>query len=123
MPHYWWTPKVKCTVHRRIQNVRPINDQPIADIAREFVSQYSKPSRKIYGHVGFNYVAYIRGQAYHPGRWPLLSLMDPRSGVILHPSHVTICSLDEHRFAHGNTAMRPTWEYADRDLFTQVRVL
>lgn len=70
----------------------PVQDQPLNDIARAFCFEYSKHG-KIFGQIAFNFSAHVAGQAYIPGRWPLLSLMVP--GV-----HVAICS--SHVTVHGN---------------------
>jgi salicylate synthetase len=69
----------------------------LADIAREFTSEHSKHSGKIFGQVGFNYGAHIRGQAYNPGQWPLLSLMVPGTEVTLHQDYITITGYDHEK--------------------------
>lgn len=78
------------------REIRLVNGRSLADIAREFISQYSKPSGKIYGQAGFNYAAHIRGQVYNPGQWPLLSLMVPRSEVTIHRNYITVVGHDEY---------------------------
>ncbi|KAK2882374.1 hypothetical protein FQN49_000429 [Arthroderma sp. PD_2] len=57
------------------------------DIARVFTSDYSAHG-KIFGQVGFNYSAHTSGQAYNPGKWPMLSLMVPCVQVSI--SHGTV---------------------------------
>jgi salicylate synthetase len=47
----------------------------LTDFARDFVTEQSEHHEgKIFGQVGFNYGAHVRGQKYTPGRWPILSM-------------------------------------------------
>ncbi|GFN19190.1 hypothetical protein AtubIFM54640_007132 [Aspergillus tubingensis] len=68
--------------------------QPLPDIAREFLHEYWNHTTKVYGHVGFNYAAHIRGLNYTPGQWPLLALMIPRMEVLIDSDKITITGDD-----------------------------
>jgi hypothetical protein len=47
----------------------------LTDFTRDYVTQQSQQyDGKIFGQVGFNYGAHVRGQSYTPGRWPILSI-------------------------------------------------
>jgi salicylate synthetase len=47
----------------------------LTDFTRDFVTQQSQQyDGKIFGQVGFNFGAHVRGQSYTPGRWPILSV-------------------------------------------------
>lgn len=69
----------------------------LSDIARKFIKEQQGRLVKIHGYVGFNYAAHIGGQPYKIGEWPLLSLMVPRTEVIIHGSSISING-------HGNKA-------------------
>ena len=62
----------------------------ITVLARQFTQQYAGHHGMIYGHVGFNYGAHIRGQEYQPGEWPLLNLMAPMKEFILQEKSIVI---------------------------------
>ncbi|KPM45294.1 hypothetical protein AK830_g1250 [Neonectria ditissima] len=68
----------------------------VADVGREFLQKYSLPNGKTFGYVGFNYAAHSQGQAYKPGKWPMLSLLVPRVEVVLGRDNVTIKGDDAH---------------------------
>ncbi|KAE8353678.1 ADC synthase [Aspergillus coremiiformis] len=70
-------------------------NEPLADIARKFMSEHSTADHVVFGQVGFNYAAHIRGQTYTPGQWPLLSLMVPRVRVRLDRDSVEVNGSDE----------------------------
>lgn len=61
--------------HEGNKESRLINGS-LNDVARAFTLEYSAHG-KLFGQVGFNYSAHISGQAYVPGKWPMLSLMAP----------------------------------------------
>jgi salicylate synthetase len=52
------------------EEVIPITGS-LDDVARNFASEFEQ-NVKMFGHVGFNYGAHVRGQSYLPGRWDLL---------------------------------------------------
>jgi salicylate synthetase len=52
------------------EDVIPITE-PLEDVARNFASEFERGG-KMFGHVGFNYGAHVRGQSYFPGRWDLM---------------------------------------------------
>ncbi|OJZ88046.1 hypothetical protein ASPFODRAFT_712570 [Aspergillus luchuensis CBS 106.47] len=68
--------------------------KPLPDIAREFLHEYWNHTTKVYGHVGFNYAAHIRGLGYTPGKWPLLALMIPCMEVFIDSDNITITGDD-----------------------------
>ncbi|KAM4057423.1 chorismate binding enzyme [Hirsutella rhossiliensis] len=70
------------------QQTYPANE-PLGDIARAFAAEHSTRG-KMFGQVGFNYSAHISGQAYIPGRWPMLSLMTPCIHAAISRSRVTV---------------------------------
>ncbi|EAW12322.1 putative salicylate synthetase [Aspergillus clavatus NRRL 1] len=74
---------------------RALDDSSISDIAREFVDASLEFGSRIYGQVGFNYAAHIRGQTFNRGQWPLLSLMVPRTEIVFHEDSVTVTGLHE----------------------------
>ncbi|KAF3480345.1 uncharacterized protein GIQ15_05692 [Arthroderma uncinatum] len=71
-----------------------IVDKPLDDIARAFMSEYSVHG-KIFGQVGFNYSAHTSGQAYNPGKWPILSLMVPCVQVAVSHDSITVAGYTE----------------------------
>ncbi|KAI9037718.1 uncharacterized protein KD926_000059 [Aspergillus affinis] len=50
---------------------------------------------KVFGQVGFEYGAHVRGEAYKPGKWPLLSLMIPKIQISLHKDRIDVLGYDE----------------------------
>ncbi|KAE8150517.1 salicylate synthetase [Aspergillus avenaceus] len=78
----------KVTLGER-ETTHPV-EQSLPDIARDFLTKYWTGVGKVFGQVGFNYAAHIRGNSYNPGRWPLLALMIPRNEVVLHENQVKI---------------------------------
>jgi len=55
----------------------------LTDFTREYVTQQSqKYDGRMFGQVGFNYGAHVRGQRYTPGRWPILSISKQFSSVL-----------------------------------------
>ncbi|KAI1124963.1 putative salicylate synthetase [Nemania abortiva] len=66
------------------------------EIARQFISDYSKPGSKVFGQVGFNYAARIRGLDFRPGCWPLVSLMVPETEILLQDNIIKISSGDDN---------------------------
>ncbi|PYH49750.1 putative salicylate synthetase [Aspergillus saccharolyticus JOP 1030-1] len=69
-------------------------NEPLADVARDFVSKYTNDARKVFGYVGFNYAAHARGIPYRAGRWPLLSLMVPRIEICFSRHKVVLIGSD-----------------------------
>ncbi|KAH6664233.1 putative salicylate synthetase [Halenospora varia] len=69
-------------------------DTSLADVAREFVAKFWRLGGRIYGLVGFNYAAHIRGQKYNPGQWPLMSLMVPRNEITFDHGKITVWGED-----------------------------
>ncbi|RLL94959.1 hypothetical protein CFD26_105096 [Aspergillus turcosus] len=80
--------------HDGSEESRDINE-PLNEVARKFVAQYSVPGVKIFGQVAFNYNAHIAGQAYKPGTWPLLSLVVPCVQVTIHKSQILVVGSSE----------------------------
>ncbi|KAJ5247890.1 hypothetical protein N7468_002873 [Penicillium chermesinum] len=85
-----------------------IGRSSITDVMREFVSEGTKAGYKIFGLVGFNFAAKIRGQHFTPGSWPLIALLVPRIEITLHQQSITIRGDDEeevkalhHSIRHG----------------------
>ncbi|CAH0025684.1 unnamed protein product [Clonostachys rhizophaga] len=48
------------------------------DTVTTFIQQHHAADQKVFGFVGFNYSAYIRGMKFAPGKWPLVNLFVPR---------------------------------------------
>ncbi|KAL4961264.1 putative salicylate synthetase [Aspergillus stella-maris] len=73
-----------------------IVDRPLSDIARKFVAEYSHSDGDglIFGYAGYDYAAHLRGEAYLPGQWPLLSLMVPISVVTIGETNIAVTSHD-----------------------------
>ncbi|KAB8230293.1 salicylate synthetase [Aspergillus alliaceus] len=65
-------------------------EHSLPDIAREFLAKHWNGVGRVFGQVGFNYAAHIRGYSYKPGRWPLLALMIPRNEVCLQRNQTTV---------------------------------
>ncbi|KNG82702.1 hypothetical protein ANOM_009559 [Aspergillus nomiae NRRL 13137] len=64
-------------------------EKSLLDIARDFVSEYTDPcDGRIFGYAGYNFGPHMRGEAYLPGQWPILSLMAPVLQVVVHKSHI-----------------------------------
>lgn len=70
-------------------------DSP-AQCARRFLSEHAKHAR-VYGEAGFNYAPRTRGQAFTPGRWPILALVVPEDEMIFEGDTVTIIARDAQR--------------------------
>ncbi|KAK7990583.1 salicylate synthetase [Apiospora arundinis] len=62
----------------------------VAELARQFVSQYAKFGSKVFGFACFNYALQRRGLNYTPGKWPLISLMVPSVEVELRDGQAII---------------------------------
>ncbi|KAJ5349999.1 hypothetical protein N7541_007726 [Penicillium brevicompactum] len=73
----------------------PIDSFSISTTVREFLIGHAGDGDKVFGQVGFNYAAYIRGQSFNPGKWPLLSLLSPRTDVTLGRNSITLRGVDE----------------------------
>lgn len=67
-----------------------IDRSSITATARNFVSENIQYHDRIFGQAGFNYAAYIRGQAFQSGEWPLLSMMIPRIEIVIHQGNVIL---------------------------------
>ncbi|KAK7214648.1 hypothetical protein V2G26_002651 [Clonostachys chloroleuca] len=50
----------------------------LTDTITTFIQQHNAANQKLFGFVGFNYSAYIRGIKFAPGRWPLVNIFVPR---------------------------------------------
>ncbi|GAB1199909.1 hypothetical protein APSETT444_009268 [Aspergillus pseudonomiae] len=71
-------------------------EKSLLDIARDFVSEYTDScDGRIFGYAGYNFGPHMRGEAYLPGQWPILSLMAPALQVVVHKSHVSVTGYDE----------------------------
>lgn len=55
----------------------------LSAVAREFVEQHAYHPGKMYGFVGFNYAAHVRGLKFKAGEWPLLTIMVPATQVTI----------------------------------------
>ncbi|KAF9888043.1 hypothetical protein FE257_009307 [Aspergillus nanangensis] len=75
------------------EEVRSISGQ-VSDISREFTSAHADSGTRIYGYVGFNYALHTRGIPYTPGKWPLISLMVPRTEIVVRPEEITLSGVD-----------------------------
>ncbi|HAK0820312.1 TPA: salicylate synthase [Salmonella enterica] len=62
----------------------------LAHYARQFRAQHASTGQRVFGMVGFNYAACIRGIAFPAGEWPLLSLLVPRDELVFDAGEVTI---------------------------------
>ncbi|PLB51561.1 putative salicylate synthetase [Aspergillus steynii IBT 23096] len=69
--------------------------EPLNDVARKFIAQYTVPGVKIFGQVAFNYHAHIAGQAYNPGTWPLLLLVVPSVQVTVSRDRIMVAGFKE----------------------------
>lgn len=75
-------------------------------VARDFVTEYSDARSKVFGYIGYNYAAHIRGIPYTPGEWPLLSLMIPRHQITVKPESITVQGRDDEIFRDVVNALR-----------------
>ncbi|KUJ22216.1 salicylate synthase [Mollisia scopiformis] len=87
---------------------------PLADIAQEFRAEFSGHEGKMFGQVGFNYGQHVRGQAYLPGKWPIMSLMVPITEVTFEPGQIVLKSYNEQQATQ-------VMHFLDRTLTRQVR--
>ncbi|KAE8385483.1 ADC synthase [Aspergillus alliaceus] len=85
----------------------------IEDFARTFASEHTKYGRKIFGQVGFNYAAHIRGIPYNAGKWPLLSMIVPHTEISFHQEDITVKGFDGEKvrelcdFIERSASFRP----------------
>jgi salicylate synthetase len=73
----------------------PIAGGSFSEVASCFVAEYSHHNGKMFGWVGFNYGAHIRGLSYSPGKWPLLNIMVPITEVTFGTSEIIVKSYNE----------------------------
>jgi salicylate synthetase len=58
----------------------------LTDFVRNFVKEQSEQYEgRMFGQVGFNYGAHVRGQSYTPGRWPILSISKQSNFCLSYP--------------------------------------
>ena len=58
----------------------------LTDFVKNFVTEQSQQHEgRLFGQVGFNYGAHVRGQPYTPGRWPILSISKEPVSCVLYP--------------------------------------
>lgn len=70
------------------------------DVIRNFVSEHSEQhDGKMFGQVGFNYGAHVRGQFYTPGKWPILNIMVPITEITLEPEQIIIQGYNEQQLS------------------------
>jgi salicylate synthetase len=62
----------------------------------------------MFGQVGFNYGAHVRGQSYTPGRWPILSIMILEIEITVRPEDITIQGHDEERLNEVSDFLKST---------------
>ncbi|MFP9229610.1 salicylate synthase [Pectobacterium cacticida] len=72
----------------------------LAHYARQFRAQHAGAGQRIFGMAGFNYAACIRGIAFPPGEWPLLSLLVPRDELVFDAGEVTILAHSADQCRH-----------------------
>lgn len=72
----------------------------LAHYARQFRAQHAGAGQRVFGMAGFNYAACIRGIAFPPGEWPLLSLLVPRDELVFDAGEVTILAHSADQCRH-----------------------
>ncbi|GCB22417.1 salicylate synthase [Aspergillus awamori] len=82
--------------------------KPLSDLAREFLRDNWNHTSKVYGHVGFNYAAHIRGLNYTPGQWPLLALMIPCIEVLIESERIKVTGHDTKEVLELCTLLKDT---------------
>ncbi|KAL7661288.1 hypothetical protein ACMYSQ_000706 [Aspergillus niger] len=80
----------------------------LSDLAREFLRDNWNHTSKVYGHVGFNYAAHIRGLNYTPGQWPLLALMIPCIEVLIESDRIIVTGHDTKEVLELCTLLKDT---------------
>ncbi|OJJ78763.1 putative salicylate synthetase [Aspergillus glaucus CBS 516.65] len=81
----------------RRHNTCPVN-KSLLDIARDFVSDYTNScGERVFGYAGYNFGPHMRGEAYLPGQWPILSLMAPTLEVVIQTNHVSVMGREEQK--------------------------
>ncbi|KAE8366568.1 ADC synthase [Aspergillus caelatus] len=57
-------------------------DGGVSDVVREYISANKDCATRIYGYVGFSYALLLRDIPHTAGKWPMLSLMVPRTEIM-----------------------------------------
>lgn len=89
-------------------------DGRVTDVVREYISANEGCGTRIYGYVGFSYALILRGITFTAGKWPMLSLMVPRTEIVFYPDKITLTGVDDREtkelcsLVNGVTCLDPS---------------